>query len=381
MSIQALKKILILPFLLVSSYSFSQSVQELHPILKNNKLGFIDARGKIVVEPQFDEKNMYPLGAGREDLINVNTNGKKGVLNTEEKLVIPTIYDSNPMSFNFNGGNISPFYLSNKCGYITDQNQKIINEKYQECNPFNENRASVKLKNKWALINEKGELLTAFIYDEIGEFSEGLANVSIDGKYGFIDHSGKVVIPLNHEMAMPFENGLSRIGSLSSSYYFINKSGKKVFDVQYSHVYTFETDYAIVRQDVGSKELYGLINLNGETIIKPQYKDLKLNKLFPDLAIIANKSGKYGVVNIKINKVVIQPKYQDLSFSTEGLITFSEKNKSGLIDLNEKIILPAKFDQGSLGFDKNQQLSLVKINGQLMYVDRKGNKISDYIID
>ncbi|OTG63429.1 hypothetical protein B9T29_04515 [Acinetobacter sp. ANC 3903] len=381
MRIQNLKKILVIPFLLFSSYGFSESPDQLYPIKKNNVVGFIDDQGGVFIEPTYDADEIYFLGTGRDDLINVNKDGKRGVLSSKGQLIIPTIYDNNIYSFDFNGGSLASFSINGRCGYITDQNKKMINEKYERCNAFYGNKAAVRLNQKWALINEKDELLTEFIYDEIGRFSEGLAYVSIKGKYGFIDKSGKVVIPLVHEMAMSFENGLARIGSMSSPYYFINKSGEKVFDVQFTHVYTFETEYAVIRQDIGNKELYGVIDLNGKVIIKPQYTDLKLDKKFPDLAIIADKNSKYGLMNIKTNMVVIQPKYENLSFSLEGLITFSEKRRSGLMDLNQNIILPARFDQGGLGFGANQQLSLVKVNGDLIYIDRQGNKVSDFILD
>lgn len=381
MKINCLKQILLFPFFLFTTQVFSETFYEIYPIKKNNFVGFINAQGKIVIDPKFDADEMYFVGTGREDLINVNKSGKRGILNSEGSMIIPAIYDNDPYSFDFNGNSLASFSLNGRCGYITDQNQIVIKEKYEKCNAFSRNRAAVRLNQKWALINEKGELLTDFIYDEIGRFAEGLADVSVNGKYGFIDQSGKVVIPLVHEMAMPFKHGLARIGSISSPYYFINKSGEKAFDVKFTHVYPFVGQYAVIRQDIGSKELYGLIDPKGNVIVKPQYTALNLDEEFHDLAIFADKSNKHGVINIKTNNVVIPPKYMDLSFSSEGLITFSENNKSGLMDLEKNVILPAKFDRGGLGFGENKQLSLVQMNGSLIYIDRKGNKISDFVIE
>ncbi|WP_228266261.1 WG repeat-containing protein [Acinetobacter haemolyticus] len=110
--------------MLFISALFSMDVlsnEPIYPIEKKNLLGFVNYTGDIVVKPQFDTGVVHFIGTGRDDLININKDGKRGILSTKGELVIPTIYDNDFNSFNFNKGNIASYTLNGKCGYINDK--------------------------------------------------------------------------------------------------------------------------------------------------------------------------------------------------------------------------------------------------------------------
>ncbi len=354
---------------LISVISHAEETPQLFAVEQNNLLGFIDENGKVVVEPQFDSNY---IGSGRDDLINVKKNGKRGILNTNKELIIPTIYDDDVNSFDFNGGHIASFTLNKKCGYITDQNEIIIKNIYEKCSPFSENRAAVRLNNKWALIDQQGKVLTDFIFDEINSFSEGLSAIQIDGKYGYINTDGKIVIQPTLAMGLEFVDGMARIGSINSPYYFINKKGQKLFDVDFDHVYPFVGDYAVIRKDIGTNELYGLIDKQGKVYIKPKFADIKIDENQPELAVVeVTKLGKVkaGILNLKTQKMIVEAKYEAISTPYYGFSYFKLNGKYGGMNEKFEVIIPAKFDE-NFGFGKNR-LSLTMLENQLIYINRK----------
>lgn len=370
-------------------FLFSMNVlsnELIYPIEKNKLIGFVDSSGKIVVLPKFDADNIYFRDTGRENLFHVNKNGKRGILNTAGKLIIPTIYDNNLDSFDFNRGNIASYTLNKKCGYISDKNQIISKNIYERCSAFSEQRAAVRLNNKWALIDQKNTLLSDFIYDEINAFSKGLAVVSINGKYGYIDINGKVVIPLIHALALEFSNGLARVGSVYSPYYFIGRDGKKKFDVKFDHVYPFVGNYAVIRKEVGSGELYGLIDEKGDTYIKPKFQEIMIFENNPKFAMIKKiKSGtiKVGVMDIETKKIVVEPVYDYISMHSYDkgntkMISFkNEEEKYGWMNQKFEIVVPAQFDEILSEFG-NDNIALIELGGKRFYINQHGKKIIDF---
>lgn len=362
--------------------AYCDQSQNLYPVEQDNQLGFIDETGKVIVQPEFDAKEAYYIGTGRDDLINVNKDGKRGILRTDGKLIIPTIYDNDYSSFDFNDGSIASFTLDGTCGYITDENKIIIKNLYERCTSFSEDHAAVRLNNKWAVIDQTGKQLTDFLYDEIDGFSEGLATVKVQNKYGYINLKGQVVIQPVHDLALKFEDGKARIGSISSPYYFIDNNGKKLFDVNFSHVYPFVGDYAVIRQDIGQTELYGLIDKQGKVYIKPKFTNIRIDKDNPELAIVEiSKFGKtkQGILNLKTQKMLIEPIYESISTPYFGLAYFKKNKKEGWLDKNFNIVIPAQFDEILIGFGKGQ-LALVKVKNEIFYINKDGKRVQNFYL-
>lgn len=98
------------------------------------------------------------------------------------------------------------------------------------------------------VINTKGDVIIVdSLFKEIGSFSEGLAQVcNFEGNYGYIDMNGTLVIPTIYGYASQFINGISIIGSATEVIYgCINKSGKIIVPIKYSHV-SFSSENLII---------------------------------------------------------------------------------------------------------------------------------------
>jgi hypothetical protein len=213
------------------------------PVKKNNKWGFINLSSNEVIKCQFDE--VKPIKNG---LFAFRLNGKWGIRDINNKVLIPAIYD-NISDFQL------PYHISNWQGYfsfglcpvskINAENEDVwgyINKTgdlvipYQFSNPerFNEKGIIVAYQaqsKKCSCINSKGKDVNKLKFDLVGDFEDGIAIVqnsdSWNGAWGCINENCDVIIPFEYDYIGGFENGKSLVEKEGMRFY-INKLGQKV---------------------------------------------------------------------------------------------------------------------------------------------------------
>ena len=130
--------------------SFGNFKDGLRWVEKDEKYGYINSAGKVVVPLEYDWAEDFGILA--PGLARVKKDGKYGVVNTAGKVVIPLEYEQ--VGHDLITGNISNVY--------TD---KLI---------------MVKNKGKWGYVNFSGEIVIPLDYDYAGMFKDGLAQVEKD---------------------------------------------------------------------------------------------------------------------------------------------------------------------------------------------------------
>lgn len=113
-----------------------------------------------------------------------------------------------------------------KWGFHTRGGKVLVEPKYENVSPFQEDAAKVKLGGNYGYIDKTGKVLIEPKYAAAGNFSEGLASVQVDGKFGFIDKTGKIVIAAKYETADRFNDGFATV-TLDGKAGYIDK--KEVF--------------------------------------------------------------------------------------------------------------------------------------------------------
>ena len=158
----------------------------------NQKGGFIDKTGKVVIAPQFD-----------------NTTGgfKEGFASVR---------------------------IGDKRIFIDKTGKQIINQQFDETLWFSNGLVAVKLNGKWGVIDKSGKEVIPFKYERIGLYNEGLMSVRLDRKWGFIDKAGNIIIPLQfvyeeEPLSPPVfaSNGRAQVEK-DDRYIVIDKTGKEV---------------------------------------------------------------------------------------------------------------------------------------------------------
>jgi hypothetical protein len=256
-------------------------------------LGFIDRRGKIVVQPQY-RRPVYDADFFSEGLACVGTgskmngDGKFGFIDKTGQMVISPRF---PLCLPFSEGR-APVLIGDKWGFIDRTGKVVIPPQYVYIERFSEGLAPVRIEGqwKWGFINQAGEWVIPPRYDVARPFSEGKAAVELDGLWGFIDKTGAAVIPTRF-VGMPerFSDGYSLVMMPDESFAFIDESGRTAITLKAQEVYPFSQGLARVKVD----GKYGFIDKHGTMVIPAQFEEAE--DFSEGLAAILISSGGCGV--------------------------------------------------------------------------------------
>lgn len=214
---------------------------------------------------------------------------------------------------------------ANTCAYIDSQNRKVIET-----------------------ISDAGIKKT---FTGAGRFSDDLAPVKTDGKWIYINKQGIVQIPQPFDEAYPFSEGLAPV-KLGGQWMYINKYGTPTPTISkdFKEITYFSEGLAAVKN---KDDKWGYIDNQGNTVIDPQFDDLKLPQKYscdatdaeqeresrcmnlddrhkfsnsPPLAAIYIKNGKWGYIN-RQGKTVIDQQFDTANPFSEKLASVCRKEK------------------------------------------------------
>jgi len=344
---------------------------DLFVVIVNDKRGFMDRSGKIVIEPQWRGANNF--SEGRAVVAMSTPRYKEGYIDITGKLVIPAVYDR---AFDFEGG------LALVC-----------------VGQFGLHMSG---DHKFGFIDLNGNWAVKPTYNHLYSFSDGLAAALNDnGKLGFIDKTGKVVIPFQFEInpmymegLMPghifkFSEGLAPMAS-KDKFGYINKSGKWAIKPQFTQAWEFVDGLAVVTRGGNLKKEspghYEIIDRTGRSVIKFG-KDVSSVESFSEgLAAVEVEKGKEppltGFID-KSGRFVIEPKYPFVKSFSDGLAQFLLENgkwafmdHSGNIVLSTDYFVPYGFKRGLAFIDKVGAGGFTDFQNQKYgYIDKTGKVI------
>ncbi|MFY9223884.1 MAG: WG repeat-containing protein [Blastocatellia bacterium] len=309
----------------IKNTSYSTNVN-LFPIKQDNKWGYIDITGKIIITPEFDQANFFSQG-----LAFTHKNNKIEVINSNGE---------------------TEFYLPDSVSYYS---------------AFSEDLAVVAINGKYGFINKIGEMVITPQFDQARSFAEGLAAVKIGDHYGFIDKSGKIVINPQFFSATSFSENLAAVRFKQNDLHpaFIDKTGKVFFYLPNETAGNFaKTDITeVTSQDLGyEKPSYNLSNFKASITFE--------NRAFSEDLISVKINNKYGYIN-KAGEIVIAPMFDFADAFSEGLAQVSIKGKCAYIDSLGTVIIKTPFDYYNCSGFANG-LAQIQVKGSVGYLDKSG---------
>lgn len=407
-------------------------------IVDNNKFGFIDSTGKVVIEPKF-----HNAGEFSEGLAAARLNGRWGYIDYTGSYVIEPVFD---YATAFRDG-AAIAYIDGKSFFINTCGKKLFDSEYAELGMFKDGRAIVKTNgNKFGIINKSGKLVVDTLYSRINSFIDGLAVVEasvdtysmgiidtlgrtivsmnkfeeieglkngyfrvvfnnnnsdandIDGdSSGFVDEKGTLVVVKNSNVDCRIIGdvycGLAKVSlkkdaikckddnSEESFYYgYIDVNGKIIIsDTNYNTVSDFSDNRAFVKNDEWH---YSLINTNGKILANRIYDDIDEHGFNNGIAAVS-LNDKWGVIDTNA-KFVITPRFHSIEKIVGNCIFYSDFNSdttdiyhrtvTGIAKTDGSIIISAKMQN----FDDRgfrNGLLMCQINGKLTYINNNGKII------
>lgn len=242
---------------------------EYYAVRIGGRYGFIDNRGKIVIQPSFARAYQH----SSEGRLVVGDGNRLGYIDCQGELVIPFQFDA---VRNFSDG-LAAVQMGSRWGYIDRSGQFVIAPKFaiafdfsagvakvgketrssrlfswtadagktlnyyfidrsgNRIDPEAPERSSAKpalslihMNGRFGYANADGEPVIEAKFEEAQEFSNGMAAVKVDGRWGYIDAAGVVVVKPAYDFAYPFHGELGAV-SVKGATGYVNREGTMIW--------------------------------------------------------------------------------------------------------------------------------------------------------
>jgi hypothetical protein len=347
--------------------------------LSYSRYKLVTAQGTLLLDDQLNPVNhacYQAIGQVYNNLVVVTDNGRKGIIHTDGKIVLPTNYEQIII------GNTHLFIKTNGAGSrawsLYDFSGNRISKKYyQHIEKFHDNLFRVTENGFQGAITQGGEEQIACVFDSLLDKRENLVVVKFRGQYGIISDKEEWVVT-------PQQNPIRLI----SRDRFLEQSGNLVtLKALNGNVLYFTTNSISIEKETLVEYLSAggkwIINMNGQIVSRelppaeqtelvwPATEGLRMIKRNSRYGFIDNQGrlmipNRYeearpfteGLAPIKIrdkwgfinhdDKIVVQPVYESVTPFTGGYSRVRLKGKYGLINTTGELLLPARYDDLSV---------------------------------
>jgi hypothetical protein len=307
---------------------------DLFPAKKNNKSGYIDISGNVVIDFQFD---FFGSRIFSEGIAAVSINNKVGYINNKGDFIIEPKFDS---ALDFSEG-MAVASFDNKYGFIDKLGNWIIKPVFYRADNFKNGLAFVmdSVTSKGIFINKEGNSVLTGKNFLISKYNEGLINCPDKKGWGYIDRFGNIAIEPIYKSAYPFFESKAAVAPVKDfdgkpnrkeKCCFIDTSGKILINKLFEGAdLRFSEDLCAV-YDNG----YGFIDKVGNVVIPCDF--YFVGHFSDGLSVFKpkGKNKKYGFIDTKGN-VVIEP-----------IFTHAESFKNGL----SSVIMGDKYEDFHYGY-------------------------------
>lgn len=319
----------------------------------------------------------------------VFSDGKYGVINTKGEMIVQNNYQEiiipNPTKDVF-------IALKEDGSYdILNKNSEKIFEEYNKVQevpvnstatnlPYEKSVLKFEQNGKFGLIDFSGNVITDAIYEEISsvKFKEGEILAKKDGKYGVINNKGVELIPFEYEEIEAdkyYSNGnysnsgyiVKRTTSEGYRYGYISSNWKVILDTEYTSISRIlDIDSSDIYLIAAKNGQYGVIK-NKKIAINFAYQSIEYNK--STNLYVVQRSGQYGVLDIN-GKTIVNVEYKDIRFNGIYILAKSYTEDIYFNKKGEKAQTPyismveAKDINSYITIDKNNLYGIINGNGE-----------------
>lgn len=245
------------------------------PSVYSMHCGYIDETGSIVIPPRFVLSSQFSEG-----LAWIRTETFVGFINHLGNVAFE-LPDS--FSLGFHDG-LAAVATQTGWGFIDKTGRFISTKRYVQVESFSDGLAAVAegrwKEAKYGFINKTGEVAIPLRFDprqgqmesmSLSRFTEGLAPVMFGNLYGYIDHKGNTVIPPIFRDAGQFSEGLASVTTVDGQTGYIDKAGLLVIKLTSGRGGQFNDGLATLAVEIDGPTKMGYIDRTGKTIIEPKF--------------------------------------------------------------------------------------------------------------
>ena len=318
----------------------------------------------------------------------VKRNGKYGMYNSKLNKTIPLEYDFIE-PYDANHGNYSEYYNARKGKIYTFINKELkkIGESYEPIhNDFSTDNPEISfksLKGKFGVVDWQGNEKIPFVYDEELAFKKGNNSIAKkNGKFGVINNQNKEIFPFIYDEIIELDD----VENIENTFILSNKTEDKLVNIngktllsgyQLIHPIFYDHSKFIVKK--GNK--FGIVDLQNKILLPISYDEISdWVEYGPENRHIVKRNGKFGMVENNTFKEKI-PVIYDFVFIARNKVFVGKDNKYGIIDLNNNVLCPFKFDEikpsFGYGFGMSQSKIFARKGKQYLEIDEKGKFLKE----
>jgi hypothetical protein len=302
-----------------------------------------------------------------ERLLPVSVDNKYGYINLRGELVVPCQYG---FASEFSEGLA---YVQKQFNYeeyekLALQEYIFINQQIQEVGAlkcfscyhgFSEGLLAFERDDKWGYVDATLQVVISPSFDNADDFVDGLARAAADNwtAWGIIDRTGKWVIPPKYRYVWSFQKGEAVAGfSMTGERWgLLDRQGNIVLDARFDRMGWPSRGMLTAGARIGEYLKEGIINERGEWLVEPRWDDTDGG--FTDDLMSAAVDGKWGVVS-REGEWVIKPQYTNAQKFVDGLCNVYVggrrdgdyclwDGKCGFINKVGEMVIEPRFDAAS----------------------------------
>lgn len=264
----------------------------IHATLKGKK-GMIDGQNKIIIPFEYSKVGNPCHTSNGNSIVWVEKDGKLGIYNDDgkelqpcdiDKAYILTEYNSIELSYTDCPSTDYIYIVRNGLtGLISGSTfETIIPCMYEHLSPIKSNKAFYKVNGKWGIIDTSNKTIQLAIYDNVEIDGSTLSEqkmpsmafqsnmyVCNNGKVGMLKANGEDFIPVKYDsLGMYSDNML--VAKVGDKYGFLNEEGKESVPFVYSQAHNYSDGLAAVVDEHGK---FLFIDKLGNIAIKPKEYD------------------------------------------------------------------------------------------------------------
>lgn len=231
-----------------------------YALVFNKSYSIIDSLGNKVYE------NFELFGGFNDDLIKIRRNDKWGFIDKKGKVIIDFLYEEDRRK-----------EFDEILKLNADSLDALPKANLRNIGLFNDGLVKFQKNGLWGFLNKNNEVIIEPKFKKVTEFSEGVAGVSIDGKkWGFIDKKSNFIIEPKFYLTDCFQNGICAVRINYQEFEYandwmydaiINSKGEIIREIEMHCFMGFEND--LIRYYGGGHFSGGVhyLNKKGEIVI------------------------------------------------------------------------------------------------------------------
>lgn len=329
----------------------------LYPVKKNGLWGCINHEGKQIIPCEYNHE-LCPIIIEGEVYIPITnrSTGLRGVLNAYGKTIIPCEYKDIE---------ILEYSYPKKYHLLFVQN----------------------VNGKWGAINAKGEIVIPIIYDEpqSGKPSNlGLVFFRKGDKWGGFNENGKNVLPFifNYSAQQPmFTNQSVIVQTTNKTWFACDKNGnKKKLNIDSQDAFNiYPDDNILIAHTPGKGD--ALFDVASNKYVSGRFYQIALGYQRKFVALIETTNGyKAFIINDKGQRISSH-EYDEIHYLHYGYIEVKKDGKYGVIDYNNRIIIPFEYENFNDINTLTPNLFSVRRNGREGVVNSNNQNVVDFLYD